>query len=223
LATAVRAGSFGFGLAGSYSVNGEFEPSSDVKYQPGNETRLRVGIDRNIGSSTLTLGGTVMTYTEDHAGERNLSQAGTRIRGDASLQFRAGAGVWTLYGADLWREQGDLTLSIVDQAGSVQGDTTLATASQNLIVAGLQGTLGLGGAYVFRPHIDYKLQQREESDGRDEGSGWTVAVGGDLPIRVFGWDFFPKGRYIFGKVKDPAGAQRNIKGAELSGTLRLSF
>ena len=225
LATAMRAGSLGIGLAGSYSVNDEFEPTSDgdLLYQPGNESRFRVALDHNIGTSTFTAGATFMTYEQDLANGRNLFQAGNRMRFDASYAFRVGAGVWTLYAADLWRENGDLTLSVVDTQGTLVGDTTLVTASQNLVVAGLVGAIGMGG-YQFRPQIDVRVQQREEVDGRQEGSGWIVGAGGDFPMRLFGSvDFFPKARVLFGAIEDPTGVARNLMGAEFTGTLRWGF
>lgn len=225
VATAIRAGQFGIGIAGAYSVNGEFEPSTelDLRYQPGNESRVRIGIDRNIGTNTFTAGATFMTYAHDQADGRNLFQSGNRMRFDATYAFRAGAGVWTVYAADLWRENGDLTLSLVDNQGALLGDTTLVTPSQNLLVAGLVGTVGIG-AWQFRPMVDFKLQQREEADGRDEGSGWVLAAGGDFPMRLFGaYDFFPKARALFGSVKDPTGTGRSIMGVELTGTVRWGF
>ncbi len=226
LATAGRVGSFGFGIAGSYAVNQEFEPNADtnLKYQPGNETRVRVGIDKNIGTSTFTAGATFMQFEEDLADGQNLFQAGNRLRFDATYQFRAGAGIWTMYAADLWRENGDLTLSLVDEQNNLVGDTVFATPSQNLIVAGIVGALGIGGRYVFRPHVDFRWQDREEADGRNEGSGWMVAAGGDLPLRLFGiWDFFPKARFLMGQIKDAGGVYQNVTGAEVSATIRLGF
>jgi hypothetical protein len=226
LATAVRAGGFGIGLAAAYAARSEFEPSADLDltYQPGNESRLRLGIDRNFGNTTLTMGVTVMKYEQDLADGRNLFQAGNRMRADVTYAFRAGAGVWTIYAADLWRENGDLTLSIVDELNTIVGDTTVATAMQNLLVGGIMGSIGVGGSYVFRPHIDFKYQIREEADGRDEGSGWILGAGGDFPLRLFGGaDFFPKARILLGSIKNPAGSARSLMGAEFSGTLRLGF
>jgi len=226
LATAVRAGGFGIGIAGAYSARSEFEPAADLdlRYQPGNESRVRVGIDRNIGTSTFTAGLTFMTYAEDLADGQNLFQAGNRMRADATYMFRAGAGVWTVYAADLWRENGGLTLSIVNDVGAQLGDTLITTAKQNLLVAGIVGTVGVGGSYIFRPHVDFKYQSREEPDGRDEGSGWILGAGGDFPIRLFGgYDFFPKVRVLFGSIKDPSGQGTSLMGAELSGTVRWGF
>ncbi|NIU31345.1 MAG: hypothetical protein GWN82_11655, partial [Gemmatimonadetes bacterium] len=73
--------------------------------------------------------------------------------------------------------------------------------SQNLLVGGLIGTVGLGGGYVFRPHLDFKLQRREEAGGADAGSGWMLGVGGDIPVRLLGSELFPKARVYFGALR----------------------
>ncbi|MEE2897423.1 MAG: hypothetical protein VX815_03050 [Gemmatimonadota bacterium] len=226
VATAARVGGWGIGVAGAYSVRGEFEPSADqdLTYQPGNETRLRVGLDRNIGNSTFTMGGTVMDYSSDLANSRNLFQAGRRMSFDATYAFRAGAGVWTIYAADMIRENGDLTLSIVDDVGSVVADTAITTAKQNLMVAGFVGSIGVGSGFVFRPHIDFKMQERTEPDGSDDGSGWMLSAGGDFPVRVFGgYDFFPKARLLYGSITNGAGDGINVIGAEFTATVRWAF
>lgn len=229
LATAARAGDWGIGLSGAYSLRSEFEPNEPtadqdpLRYRPGNEVRVRLGIDRNIGTNTFTAGATVMNFSEDQANGKNLFQAGLRLRFDASYLFRAGAGVWSIYAADVIRQNGDLTLSIIDNDDIEVGDTTIATPSQNLLVAGLIGTIGVGGSYVFRPHIDFKFQTRKDENGNDGGSGWVLAAGGDFPVRVLGVDVFPKARALYGAIRDATGASRNLLGMEFTGTLRMAF
>ncbi len=225
VATAYRLGEWGVGIAGSYAVRNEFEPRADtaIRYAPGNEVRVRLGIDRNIGTSgTLTGGVTFQTYTNDRIDGRNLFQAGNRIRGDASYQFRAGAGVWSVYATNLWRSQGDLTLDVADRQGRIVKDTTLHTGSQNIFAAGVIGAMRIG-AYIVRPQVDFRTQHRSES-GSDAGSGWIAGFGGDLPVRLFGaYDFFPRFRLVVGSIVDATGANRGVLGGEFSGTVRWSF
>ncbi len=228
VAVARNMGNFGLGLAGAYSVRGKFNPSAedgDLEYQPGDEARIRIGLDRNFGNSTLTLGGTFINYTEDQANGANLFQAGKRFRFDATYAFRMGAGVWTVYAADLVRQNGTLTLPNVDSGGAPLGTfTSVDTPKQNLAIAGFMGTLELGRGFVFRPHVDFKLQSREDSSGSDAGSGWLVAAGGDIPLRVFGGhDFVPKGRIMIGSLKGAAGEGVRVFGMEFKGTVRASF
>ena len=227
VATATSAGGFGLGVAAAYSVRSEFEPSADdtsLKYEPGSEARVRVGLDRNFGNSTFTAGASFINYSDDKANGTNLFKAGNRLRFDATYAFRAGAGVWTLYAADLIRENGDLTLDIVDDLGQTLGDTIVTTAKQNLIVGGIIGSVGLGGGFVFRPHVDYKYQSRDEANGSDAGTGWMLAAGGDIPLRIFGgYEFFPKARVFIGSIRDALGEDISLLGLEFKGTMRLNF
>jgi len=227
-AVARSMGNFGLGLAGAYSMRGKFNPDAsdqDLEYQPGSEARIRLGVDRNFGNSTLTVGGTFMSYTQDQANGQNLFQAGKRFRFDASYAFRMAAGVWTVYAADLVRQNGTLNLPNVDSQGSPLGTfTSIDTPKQNLAVAGVMGAVALGGGFVFRPHVDLKLQSREDSSGNDAGSGWLVAAGGDVPLRIFGGhDFFPKARVLLGSLEDPAGDGVRVFGMEFKGTMVVSF
>ncbi|MCH1571193.1 MAG: hypothetical protein L7S64_07590, partial [Longimicrobiales bacterium] len=112
---------------------------------------------------------------------------------------------------------------IIDQNGDFVSDTTVVTAKQNLIVGGIIGTVGIGGGYVFRPHVDYKYQTREERDGSQAGSGWMVAAGGDIPIRIAGTEFFPKARVYFGSIKDFNEIAVSTVGMEFNGTIRVNF
>ena len=113
---------------------------------------------------------------------------------------------------------------MLDSQGTSQGFTNVETPSQNLALVGVIGAVALGGGFVFRPHVDLKLQTREDSGGSNEGSGWLVAAGGDLPMRIFGgYDFFPKARVLLGSIKDSTGAGVGVFGMEFTGTVRASF
>lgn len=225
-----QAGGFGLGVAVAYAARGRFEPSEGVNltYQPGNEVRIRAGVDRNFGNSTLTLGGTLVSYAQDRvsddiSSDRNLFQAGNRIRLDASFSFRAGAGVWTLYAADLLRDNGDLRVDVFDETNTPVDSTFVRTARQNLFVGGIIGSIGLGGGLVFRPHVDLKYQTREEPSGGDAGSGWIAGAGGDIPLRLRGIDFFPKARVHYGAIRSQTGEDVGLLAMELAGTFRVSF
>jgi hypothetical protein len=229
LATATRMGQWGVGLGASYRVANGFEPAADqaITYEPGNEVRVRLGFDRNVGEAgKFSAGFTVQNFKEDQvrnagADPRNLFQAGNRLMGDMSLAFRVGSQTWTLYGSDLWREKGDLFLSVVDAAGKVIGDSTVATGTQNLISAGFVGAIPLGSLYRLRPAVDLRVQSREEQNGSSEGSGWILSAGGDFPLRFLAsYDLFPRARYSFGKIEGPGGGKFSAKGAEFGLTIR---
>lgn len=100
---------------------------------------------------------------------------------------------------------------------------TADTPKQNLFVGGVTGYVSLGGSFAFRPHLDAKLQTREDSNGSTAGSGWLIGMGGDIPARLFGHDFFPKARVLLGKMKDPSEQSVSVFGLEFSGTMRFNF
>jgi hypothetical protein len=234
VAVARHVSGFGLGLAVSYSLRGGFNPSEDdnpattadetaLEYQPGHERRVRLGLDRNFGNSTATFGVTFINYSDDKADGRNLFQAGNRFRVDGSYAFRMVGGVWTVYAADLIRQNGDLSLVVLDSQGDSTGVALSETPQQNLLLAGLTGHVALGGGFVFRPHIDGRLLTREADSGSKAGSGWLVGMGGDIPVRLFGHDFFPRARVLLGKMKDPDDNGVSLFGLEFGGTMRFSF
>ena len=232
-AVARNVSGFGLGLAVSYSLRGGFNPATDdpataadeaaLQYEPGSERRVRVGVDRNFGNSTLTLGATFINYAEDQANGQNLFQAGNRFRVDGSYAFRLGGGVWTLYAADLIRQNGDLSLVVLDAQGDSTGVAQTPTPKQNLLIGGVTGHVSLGGGFVFRPQVDGRWLTRESDTGSKAGSGWLIGMGGDIPVRLFGHDFFPRARVLLGQMKDPDEAFVGLFGLEFSGTLRFNL
>lgn len=224
LATARRVGDWALGVGGSYRLAEGFQPAADqdLTYEPGSEVRVRVGADRNIGETgKLSAGVTLQSFTEDQVDGRNLFQSGNRFMVDGSYAFRLGSQTWTAYGSDLWREKGDLFLSVVDAGGAVVGDSTVTTGSQNLVSVGLAGAIPLGSTYRLRPTVDLRTQTRDEPDGSTEGSGWVLAVGADFPLRLLGtYDIFPRARFTTGSIKGPDAKSHGLNGAEVGITVR---
>lgn len=219
VATAHRVGDWGVGVGLSYRLADQFEPRADtaVKYAPGDETRLRLALDRTFGQNKLTLGFTFQSYAQDKVDGRNLFQSGNRVRGDVTYAFRSGRSTWTAYAANIWRERGDVRLDIVDASGAVVGDTTFQTGWQNLFVAGLTGAVPVVTGFNVRPAVDVRVQSREETGG----AGWVLAAGADVPLRFLGtYDLFPRGRFLFGQLENEQGLSRSLWGGELGITVR---
>ena len=219
-ATAHQAGDWGVGLGASYRLSNGFEPreGTSLTFQPGNEIRVRLGLDRNVGESGKFMAGfTAQNFSEDQYDGQNLFQAGNRFRGDASYAFRTGGSTWALYAVDVWREAGDAFLDLVNPQGTVVGDTTLVVGSQNLLIVGLNGSTPLNSTLRIRPSVDLRIQSREEGDGE----GWIVGAGADLPLRAFGSvDLFPRGKVLFGSLKNVLEESVGLWGLEVGLTLR---
>lgn len=221
VAATQRIGAWGLGMGASYRLAGSYEPRTgeDLEYTPGDEFRLRVGTDRNVGESGRVAAGlTYQRFSTDEANDRNLFQAGNRIRLDGSLAFRLGGSTWTAFAANLWRDNGDLTLDLVDTAGQIVGDTTLVTSSQNLFVAGIQGSVPVGTGFRIRPAADVRFQDRDEG----VGSGWLASFGGDVPLRLYGrYEVFPRAAITLGNLEGRDALRASFWGGEVGMTVRL--
>lgn len=218
VATASRFGETGIGFGASYRVASEFEPSAEqtFKYTPGNEARVRLALDRNIGANKFTAGVTFQNYSDDKVDGRNLFAPGNRWRADVTYSFRTSpTSTWTLFFTDVRRENGDVTLRIEDAAGNPVSDSTFQAGQQNLAVAGVAGAMRLG-AINMRPSVDVRLLTRES--GQDEG--WLAGFGSDFPIRRGGTDIVPNVRVNYGQIEGTTDERHNVIGGEVGITLR---
>ncbi|GMR11885.1 MAG: hypothetical protein BMS9Abin29_0070 [Gemmatimonadota bacterium] len=224
MATVHRIGSWGVGLGASYRLADDFAPSADTafSYSPGNESRIRLALDRNVGETGKFTGGVMFqTFQSDQLDGRNLFQAGDRVRVDASYAFRAGSSTWNLFVANLWRTDGDLSLQLIDDTGTVLGDSILSTGSQNLFMAGIGGAVPVGSTVYIHPMVDVRIQDRND-DGFGAGSGWILRGGLNLPLRLFrAFDLFPRVRGLFGQLKAEGGASEGFWGVETGATIRF--
>lgn len=224
VATVHRIGSWGFGIGASYRLADDFEPSADTvfSYSPGNESRVRLALDRNVGESGKFTGGvTFQTFQSDQLDGRNLFQAGDRVRVDASYAFRAGSSTWNAFVANLWRTDGDLSLQLIDDTGAILGDSILSAGWQNLFMVGIGGAVPVGSTVYMHPMVDLRIQDRND-DGFDSGSGWILRGGVDLPLRLFtAFDFFPRIRGLFGQLTAEGGESHGFWGIETGATIRF--
>lgn len=224
VATVHRIGSWGVGIGASYRLADDFEPSADTafSYTPGNESRIRVALDRNVGETGKFTGGvTFQTFQSDQLDGRNLFQAGDRVRVDASYAFRAGSSTWNAFVANLWRSDGDLSLQLIDNTGAVLGDSIISTGSQNLLIVGIGGAVPVGSTVYIHPMVDLRLQQRSAAEVATN-TAWVLRGGVDLPLRLFtAFDFFPRVRGLFGQLIAEGGASKGFWGIETGATIRF--
>ena len=221
IATAWKAGpSTGIGFGASYRLASEFEPSADTafKYTPGNEVRLRFALDQNIGTSKLTLGATFQNYSDDQIDGRNLFAPGNRWRGDLAYSFRAGpTSTWTLFATDVWRENGDVSLQVVDPAGNPLRDSTFTAGQQNMAVAGIAGGLRLANGFDLRPSADVRLLTRNSGDSE----GWMASIGTEVPMRRGSIDWVPSCRFSYGGLEGSTDTRHGFIGGEVGLTVRF--
>lgn len=210
IATATRIGRTGVGFGASYRLASEFEPSADTafKYTPGNEMRLRVGLDRDVAGNKLTAGITWQNFAKDQLDGRDLFQAGNRWRGDVTYSFRTGSSAaWTAYLADVWRDRGDVGLS------DPEGPQTIGT--QNLLIAGLAGSWNVRSTLTLQPLAEFRMLTREATGGE----GWIAGAGTSVPMRIGSLGVVPSFRIDYGQLQGNEAISQGFLGGELGLTI----
>jgi hypothetical protein len=215
IATAHRFGEWGMGFGVSYRHAADYTPAAggELQYNPGDEVRIRLALDRDIGASKLTAGFTFQNFAQDRIGGRNLFQPGSRLRGDVSYAFRAGAlGALTAYGAAAWRERGDVLFDLTTgqpSSGTVGG--------QVLAVAGVSGQIAATSSLLLYPAVDVRWIDRDDPGG----DGWLAGGGFDVPLRAGGVELLPGGRIRAGQLTSRQGTVRSVYGGEVGVTVRF--
>ena len=218
LATAFTTGGWNLGLAGSVRWNGEYQPFSDsasksLNYQPGMEGRLRLGADRLIGSSRLTLGATFSTFGTDEASGGGLSSTGryspgNRFLVDVNLLAPVGGGTMSFYIWNFYRASGEAK------------DTLSASSNnnENILTGGASGAFRLGPKLVLEPLAEARFWSPEVGGGFLAGGGANLRIG--LSDRMA---FVPGARFDAGTIEDPTGKDHSVTGWSAVGLLRVGL
>jgi hypothetical protein len=208
LAAATELGSWNVGIAGSVRMSGEYEPFSDVntKYSPGTEARLKLGLERLLGTSRLTFGLTFSTFGNDNfedlgAGGSAEYQPGSRFIGEVAMAFLAGSGSVSGYVWDYYR-------------ASAGGSTN----KENILSLGANGSWPIGSNMRLEPLVETKFWSPEEGNGRLFGAGAALRI--PLGARM---TISPGGRFDFGSTEFRDGSDHNLTGWGFSVLLRYDI
>lgn len=210
LAAATELGSWNVGIAGSLRLSGEYEPFSDdaAKYSPGTEGRVKVGADRAMGSTRLSMGFTFSTFGNDEfknlGGGSGQYQPGNRYIGEIALAFLAGSGSVTGYAWDYYRNKA--------------GGTGAASNKENILSVGANGSWPLGTNIRLEPLVEARFWSPEQ------GSGTMFGLGTALQIPVGGkFTLSPAGRFDFGTTEFTDGSKHNLTGWGFSALIRYDL
>lgn len=112
VAVARPLGTWNVGMGGSVRVASAFEPvrpadGDPVRYQPGNEYKVRLGADRAVGSGQFALGATYSKFGQDDFGG-SLYNTGDRFLGQIGYSTLLPAGTLSLTAWNLYRGTGQL-------------------------------------------------------------------------------------------------------------------
>jgi hypothetical protein len=179
-------GEWNVGLGVSMRQSSAYEPleapgAITPRYQPGNEYRVRGGIDHVFGTGRVNLGLTYSTFGNDNL-DGSIYNTGNRWITQAGLTNNYGPGTVVLTAWNLFREAGTLA------DGSLIGHENIANAalSYGVVVAGT----------TIEPNIEGRIWT--QSGGLPTSGFTTLGVRSQLTFR--GFTMLPSVGYSLGKL-----------------------
>jgi hypothetical protein len=217
LAVAVPVYGWAVGLAGSYRANGSFSPFADTSasYKSGAEFRVRVGADRIVGQSRLSLGFTYSTFAEDEFASSPIYQSGKRYISQGSWSFPIGNLGLALYAWDLYRTAGSVPIN---------GTTT---PKRNVLTLGGVASIQMG-KNVLRPQVEFRNHSLGVNQMSAAGKLFSFGVRYQMPIGER-FALFPAARFDTGNENaldssgNPTAAEVSFRGWNLGVTLRATM
>lgn len=148
IAVARPVGSWNLGFGLSMRQTAEFEPfaangARTFRYQPGNEYRGRVGLERPVGTGRFMVGLTYSTFGNDNL-SGSIYNTGDRYYSQVAFDNNVGAGRLSLIGWNLFRTRGTLAdSSLLDH--------------ENISNANLSYGWPLGANAVIEPNVEGRM------------------------------------------------------------------
>ena len=201
LAWTVREWNIGFG--GSYRYSSPFDAyqvqTNVLRFEPGSESRIRVGVDRAIGDARISFAGTYSAFSADKVDSTSFA-TGARILGQASIAMPTPFGDLSIGGWNLYRAQGQ-------QVGAVAPWENISNVSLAL-------GFDVGGVYV-QPSIEGRAWMRDYDRAGSVGTGGVRLRFGSGALT---WN--PSVTYSVGKVYPGGTTSIDVQGFRATMLLR---
>ncbi|MDE3151868.1 MAG: hypothetical protein KGL93_06425 [Gemmatimonadota bacterium] len=194
----------GLGLAMRHSV--AYDPfqqadGSRLHFQPGNEYRARVGVDRPYGIGRISLGVTYSKFGRDQA-DQSVYNTGDRYITQASITNSVGNADIELAGWDMFRASGQLA----DQT---------PTGRENIANAGIAVGFHTAPGIVIQPNVEGRVWTQ---DGLP--ASYLTTGGLRLNVDLGGYAITPFAGYTIGTVAS-SGGNASLTGFSASLAIRL--
>lgn len=194
IALARPIGSWNVGVGGSYRHSADFAPfeyndGQKAHYQPGNELRARLGVDRSFGAATAMVGATFSSYGDDKSAGATFN-TGNRLVFQAGYSGAAGNVGYGLSGWNLTRTRG------------TRADGSDAP-SENITNVALAARFSLGGLSL-EPTLEARhLARAAATTGTalPKGTGQMETFGLRSRWNVAGFQVAPAAGYSLGKLE----------------------
>jgi hypothetical protein len=197
-------GNWNVGMGASFRKSSEFSAfevqSSDFRFTPADEYRLRLGADRPVGDGQVSFGVSYSAFGQDIADSTTYS-TGDRLTATGMWMFPVGAADVYLSGWNLYRMPGQ-------QLG---GDAP----AENVASLNAAASFELG-SILLQPNLEGRFWQ---IDGARAGQ--ITNAGLRLRLGAGGFSFFPSAGYTIGNLYDITnGAATDVTGVRGSLTIR---
>lgn len=209
IAVARPLGEWNIGFGGAVRHSASYEPfnvpGTTLRFQPGNEYRARVGVDRPVGTGRVALGVTYSTFGDDAAGA-SIYNTGDRIIAQAVVSNSIAGSDVTAAAYNVFRAPGHLA------SGDALGRENIA----NLFLSLGLHTLGT----IVEPSVEVRqlLQNVSGTATTAERSQFSYlgTVGLRTRLAAAGLSLYPSAGYTIGSLAatNPLGAATH---ADLTG------
>ncbi|MFI5309973.1 MAG: hypothetical protein ACHQQ3_01970 [Gemmatimonadales bacterium] len=184
LAFAQPIGDWNLGLGASFRHSTAFDAyqvgSTALRFQPGDEVRLRVGLDRPILDGRFSMGVTYSKFGNDAANDTTFG-TGDRALGQASLYLPTGGGDFQISAWNLYRAEGKLVGGGISPWENV--------ANVNMAVG-----FNAGGVYI-QPNVEARFWQVDSYHAGTLGN-----VGLRFRFNMGALSVNPTAGYVMGKL-----------------------
>jgi hypothetical protein len=203
IAIARPVGQWSVGIGASARKSASYDPFDastgvgDRHYQPGNEYRVRGGIDRAFGTGRVNLGLTYSKFGDDDLGG-SVYNTGDRWLSQVGLNNNFGPGMLSLAGWDLYRQSGRLV------------DGTI-TGHENIVAGSLAYGVQSGSTTIIEPNIEGRVWT--QSEGIPSSSIATLGLRSQFSL--IGYAISPSVGYSIGRFGAAAGGTTST--ADLTG------
>lgn len=200
-------GDWNLGLGASFRYSSAFDAyqvgPTVLRFTPGNEARLRVGLDRPVGDGSFSISMTYSKFGKDQANEAAIA-TGDRALAQTALAVPLGNGRdLLLSGWDLYRGAGG------------QLDSLSTSPWENVANAGVAVGFQAGGLYI-QPNVEERIWNL---DGNK--AGLLTNAGVRLRFDVAGLSVNPSATYSFGSLYTPGQSATDVTGFKASLLIRL--
>jgi hypothetical protein len=198
-------GTWNLGIGASFRYSTAFDAyqvqTSVLRFTPGNEARIRVGLDRPVGDGSFNVSVTYSKFGKDQADSTSFA-TGDRALAQAALAVPMGSG------SDLLLSAWDLYRGVGQQLGA-------SSPWENVGNAGVAIGFQMGDLYV-QPNIEERIWN---VDGNK--AGLLTNAGVRLRFALAGLSVNPSATYSFGSLYTIGEPATDLTGFKASLLIRL--